>query len=152
MEIQLGDSCKLRCWSRDDIPSLVRYANNRSVWLNLMDKFPHPYGEDDARDWIGIVGSQKPTTNFAIAFEDEAIGGIGFTLQADVHFRSAEAGYWLAEPFWGRGIATLALKPWWNMPLLITIWFGYMLTFSTGTPHRQGCLRKQDSPLRLALE
>ena len=27
-----------------------------------------------------------------------------------IHRRSAEIGYWLGEPFWGRGIATAALR------------------------------------------
>ncbi len=27
-----------------------------------------------------------------------------------MHRRSAEIGYWLAEPYWGRGIATRALR------------------------------------------
>src|SRR5207247_5429960 len=36
-------------------------------------------------------------------------GGIGFQLQGDVERVSAEIGYWLGEPFWGRGIVTDAL-------------------------------------------
>jgi ribosomal-protein-alanine N-acetyltransferase len=55
-----------------------------------------------------VVGS-KPETNFAIAVKDDAIGGIGFSMQADVSYRSAEIGYWLGEEFWGRGLATEAL-------------------------------------------
>jgi RimJ/RimL family protein N-acetyltransferase len=46
---------------------------------------------------------------FAIAVEDEAVGGIGFTVLTDVERVSAEIGYWLGEPFWGRGIVTEAL-------------------------------------------
>ena len=37
------------------------------------------------------------------------MGGIGFQLLGDVERVSAEIGYWLGEPFWGRGIATEAL-------------------------------------------
>ena len=48
--------------------------------------------------------------NCAIVVSDEAIGGIGLTLGTDVFRRSAEIGYWLGEPFWGRGIATEALR------------------------------------------
>jgi len=110
MEIQLGDGYKLRRWSQDDIPSLVKYADNRSIWLNLTDTFPHPYTEDDARDWVGIQEKQEPQNSFVIAYENELIGATGFRLGSDAHFRSAEVGYWLAEPFWGRGIATLALN------------------------------------------
>jgi len=87
----------------------VRHANNRNVWLNLRDRFPYPYTTSDARSWLEMVVGNKPETNFAIAVLDEAVGGIGFTVQPDVGRRSAEIGYWLGEEFWGRGIATEAL-------------------------------------------
>src|SRR5262249_47381714 len=53
--------------------------------------------------------SRSPETTFAIAVNDEAIGSIGFVLHRDVERVSAEIGYWLAEPFWGRGITPEAL-------------------------------------------
>ncbi|MFX6949463.1 GNAT family protein, partial [Acinetobacter baumannii] len=40
----------------------------------------------------------------------QAIGGIGLILNSDVYIMSAEIGYWLAEPFWGQGIATEAVR------------------------------------------
>ena len=52
-----------------DCDSLVRYANNRNVWLNLEDRFPHPYTKDDAKRWLEIATEIKPETNFAIAVE-----------------------------------------------------------------------------------
>lgn len=101
----------LRAWRRSDIPSLVRYANNRKIWLNLRDVFPHPYMHAEAEKWIAICESnQGPATQFAIELQDEAIGGIGCRLLDDVNCKTAEVGYWLGEPFWGRGIATAALK------------------------------------------
>jgi len=42
----------LRPWRRGDEPSLVRYANNRNIWRNLRDRFPHPYTAADADAWI----------------------------------------------------------------------------------------------------
>jgi RimJ/RimL family protein N-acetyltransferase len=38
------------------------------------------------------------------------VGGIGIEPGTDVFRRSAEIGYWLGEPFWGRGLATEALR------------------------------------------
>jgi ribosomal-protein-alanine N-acetyltransferase len=38
------------------------------------------------------------------------VGSIGLRLQADVYRRTAEIGYWLAEPYWGRGIMTEAVR------------------------------------------
>ena len=108
MEIDLT-TCKIRSWNWQDLASIARHANNRKVWINLRDGFPHPYTVADARNWLKIVTEYQPETNFAIVVKDEAVGGIGFTLQQDVAYRSAEIGYWLGEEYWGRGIATEVL-------------------------------------------
>ena len=109
MELQIGDWA-LREWRADDIPSLVRHANNRNVWINLRDRFPHPYTKADGEAWLALRAKDVAQTQFAIASPGEAIGGIGVELQSDDHRRSAEIGYWLAEPFWNRGIMTLAAR------------------------------------------
>jgi RimJ/RimL family protein N-acetyltransferase len=102
-------TCEIRSWRTSDIESLVKYANNRNIWINLRDRFPHPYSTRDGRAFIRLAREQRPETAFAIAVNGEAAGGIGFQLQGDVERVSAEIGYWLGEPFWGRGIATEAL-------------------------------------------
>ncbi len=109
MELDLG-SCTLRSWRSDDEDSLVRHADDRDVWINLRDRFPHPYTRDDARAWLRLVAESTPETSFAVAVAGEAVGGIGITLQDDVSRRSAEIGYWLSRAYWGRGIATAAVR------------------------------------------
>jgi RimJ/RimL family protein N-acetyltransferase len=108
MKIEFGD-CHIREYDADDAPALVRYANNHKVWRNLRDRFPHPYTHRDAFRWLRQVGRQIPAHDFAIATEKELIGAIGLQFQDDVHRRSAEIGYWLGEPHWGKGIATRAV-------------------------------------------
>ena len=102
-------SCEVRSWQATDGPSLVTHANNRKVWANLRDRFPHPYTTRDGQTFIKQARSMRPETFFAIAVSGEACGGIGFALQSDVDRVSAEVGYWLGEAYWGRGIATDAL-------------------------------------------
>ncbi len=102
-------SCEVRSWRTSDVDSLARYANNRKIWLNLRDAFPHPYTKHDAREFIRAVRQRTPETTLAIAMGGEAVGSVGFVLHPDVERVSAEIGYWLAEPFWGRGITTEAL-------------------------------------------
>ena len=102
--------CTLRPWRVGDEASLVHYADNRNVWRNLKDRFPSPYTAADADAWIKRASEQAPATSFAIVVEGAAVGGIGIELGTDVFRRSAEIGYWLGEPFWGRGIATEALR------------------------------------------
>jgi [ribosomal protein S5]-alanine N-acetyltransferase len=99
----------VRSWRPADADSLALYANNRRIWINLRDAFPHPYTIHDAREFIRAIRSRSPETTFAIAVDDEAVGSIGFVLHRDVERVSAEIGYWLAEPFWGRGITAEAL-------------------------------------------
>lgn len=108
MEVRLS-SCTVRPWRRGDVESLARHADDRGVWINLRDLFPHPYTESDARDWIARSRKVDPPRHFAIAVEGEAVGGIGFDPMTDVHRRTAEIGYWLGRDCWGRGIATEAV-------------------------------------------
>ena len=109
MRIELGD-CELRAYEPGDVTSLARAANNPRVAAQLRDRFPHPYTEADARAWIAVVTAQQPVTSFAIATPHAVIGGIGLEPQPDVHRHTAELGYWLAEPYWRRGIATRAVQ------------------------------------------
>lgn len=109
MQIAL-ERCRVRSWRRGDEASLVKHANNRHVWINLRDRFPHPYTSDDAARWMAWVLAERPETNFAVAVGEDAVGGVGYEIQPDVHRRSAEIGYWLGEAYWGRGIMTEAVR------------------------------------------
>ena len=100
---------EIRSWQASDLESLVTHANNRNIWINLRDRFPHPYTTRDGSAFLRHTREQRPETAFAIAVNGEAVGGIGFQVRGDVERVSAEIGYWLGEPFWGRGITTEAL-------------------------------------------
>jgi RimJ/RimL family protein N-acetyltransferase len=109
MEIKL-ERCTLRPFRRGDEEDTARQANNPNVALHLRDRFPQPYGLSDAAEWISHTAAESPPLNFAICLEDRPIGGIGLTPGSDIHRVSAEVGYWLGEPVWGRGIASCALR------------------------------------------
>jgi RimJ/RimL family protein N-acetyltransferase len=109
MELKLK-TCTIRPWRRGDEKSLARHANNYNVWRNVRDRFPHPYTVKDAQEWINQAAAEYPQTNFAIAIDGEAGGGIGLMLQEDIHRCAAEIGYWLGEDFWGRGIMSEAVS------------------------------------------
>jgi RimJ/RimL family protein N-acetyltransferase len=100
----------VRDWRQDDAPSLAQHANDRRIWLNMRDAFPHPYTLSDAEAFLAFVAAMQPRSFFAIVQADQAIGGIGYTLHHDVERISAEIGYWLGTAFWGRGIMTTALR------------------------------------------
>ncbi|MEW6130574.1 MAG: GNAT family protein [Acidobacteriota bacterium] len=109
MELKF-ENFTLRNFRAGDEPSMAHHANNRKIWRNLRDRFPHPYTLDDATWWIQYANSTIPVTNFAIAVDSEVVGGIGLILRDDVYRRSAEIGYWLGEEFWGKGMVTQAVR------------------------------------------
>ena len=101
--------CVVRSWQRADVSSLVSHANDRDIWLNLRDRFPHPYTRKDGVGFVKLARAMRPEVHFAIDVSGEAVGAIGFLLRDDVDRVSAEVGYWLGRAHWGRGIATEAL-------------------------------------------
>ena len=102
--------CLLRPLVASDAQSLARYANNSEVARNLRDRFPHPYKQSDADEYIAHVAKRPIQTSFGIVVDNEAIGSITLMLGDDIARRSAEIGYWIGQPFWGRGIATEAVR------------------------------------------
>lgn len=93
-----------------DTSQLAKLANNKNIFDNLRDSFPHPYGESDAELFINSTSQENPKQNFAIEYSGNLCGVIGLIIQNDVYSKSAEIGYWIGESFWGKGIATTAIK------------------------------------------
>lgn len=104
-------SAILRDWTADDAPALARHANNPQVARSMRDAFPHPYTIRDAKAFIALAtAGDSPALLLAIEVDGEAAGGIGVHPLEDVYRGTAEIGYWLSEAYWGRGIATDAVR------------------------------------------
>ena len=105
--------CTIREWRESDAPALAAAINNPRVHDNLRDGIPFPYTVDDALDFIRAMLARDRTQQFAfaVALDDgRAIGSIGVTRGQNIHFRTAELGYYIAEPYWGQGFATCAVR------------------------------------------
>ena len=87
--------CLVRPWRPDDKPALLRHANNRNVWRNLAHRFPHPYTEADADDWLTKFSRQPGCLRWAIDVNGEAVGGIGAEPGEGIFGKTANFGYWL---------------------------------------------------------
>jgi RimJ/RimL family protein N-acetyltransferase len=108
MELKDG-KIRLRPLRYADRDLLASLANNKKIWNNLRDMFPHPYTLEEAEKFLDMVKQQEPLITFAIEYEFQFCGVIGLLLQQDVYRKSAEIGYWIGEPYWGKGIVTKAL-------------------------------------------
>jgi len=109
VELRAGPAV-IRGWRSSDAEGLARQANDRRIWLNMRDAFPHPYGIGDAERFIEKALGMSPQTYFAIEVSGAVGGGIGYTLHTDVERVGAEVGYWVGAEYWGRGIATAAVR------------------------------------------
>jgi ribosomal-protein-alanine N-acetyltransferase len=99
----------LRPWNINDLESLVKFADNHNIAKFMTDQFPHPYTHENGKAFIGFATKDDPVHIFAIDVDGQASGGIGIHPQTDVLRKNAELGYWLAEPFWGKGIISKAI-------------------------------------------
>lgn len=105
-------TCKIRKWQLSDARDLASALSNTKIQDNLRDGLPYPYTEKDAVEYITAMLSadENETFAFAITIDDKVIGSIGAFRQGNIHRRTAELGYYLAEDNWGKGIMTQAVK------------------------------------------
>ena len=109
MEIQCA-TCLLRPLVPADAAAIARHANDRDIWLNLRDLFPHPYSERDAEEYIASASARPVQSSFGIIVDDEPAGNVSLRPGTDIERQSAEIGYWLGRAFWGRGVMTEAVR------------------------------------------
>lgn len=105
-----GESCLLRPYALGDASWLLDLAGDYDVVRWMAASFPHPYTETDALDWVARASEERPCENFVIEFAGEPAGGIGMRPQGGESRGVAEFGYWLGRRFWGRGLATAAIR------------------------------------------
>ena len=103
MPIHLKHSI-IRPLTMADAEHLAIMANNVRIWNQVRNAFPQPYWYMDAVRYISSLEAQDPLTTFCIEVDGRCAGVCGLKLQSDYFHRSAELGYWLGEPYWGRGI------------------------------------------------
>lgn len=96
----------LRQWLLSDEASLIRYADNPRVSQFLSDRFAYPYEVEYARKWLNHQTQKTIIDNLVIDIDGELVGGIGIEFRQDIFRKTALIGYWLGEPFWGKGMMT----------------------------------------------
>ncbi len=101
---------RLRPFRRSDADALCRLGDDREVWRNLRDGFPHPYDDAAADSFLDVACGEAGAGLFAIEADGVLAGGAGLHRQHDVARRGLEVGYWLGRPFWDQGIATAAVS------------------------------------------
>lgn len=115
MNLQINDSYFISDIAPSDKPAYLEYLQEKQIYDQTL-AIPYPYTDADADWWINhnleaTALQNGRSVNWAVRRGDgKLIGGIGFLgLKIDQDFK-AELGYWLAKPYWHRGIMTEAVK------------------------------------------
>lgn len=105
-------TCTIRKWKLTDANDLAAILSNPKILDNLRDGLPYPYTAQDGRDYISAMLSADPNNTFAFAItvNGKTVGSIAAFRQDNIHHKTAELGYYLAEPYWGNGIMTHAVQ------------------------------------------
>lgn len=101
----------LRAMTAEDIPALVKYANNPKIAERVLN-IPYPYREHDAIFRMSkVLQGFNRNTHFSFAMiltaAQELVGEIG--LYPMPENKQGQMAYWVAEPYWGRGLASEAV-------------------------------------------
>lgn len=91
------------------VEEFAKIKNNPGVLNNGYDKTPNPYTLKDAEEFFTVQVSQNPAKRFLIFYNNDLAGEIGISMKEDVFRLTAEIGYFIGEPFWGKGLASNAI-------------------------------------------
>jgi [ribosomal protein S5]-alanine N-acetyltransferase len=96
----------LRAWRMSDAPDLARHADNPEIGRWMSDSFPLRYTLEIAEQWVTRGHIEFGGDNWAIAHQDQAVGGCGIHPGSGPFVCVAEVGWWLAQAHWGRGVGS----------------------------------------------
>jgi len=95
----------LRAPRHEDIKAIAVLTNDRRIAENTA-RIPHPYGVDDAKQFVATVNARDGEVCFVILLDGNLIGACGIDPRDD----APDLGYWLGARYWGRGFATEAVR------------------------------------------
>ena len=102
----------LRRWRESDAEALYRYASDPEVGPRA--GWPPHKSVEESHEIIRTVFNTETMWAMVWKETDEAIGCVGYLPASASNLKIAddecEVGYWIARPYWGRGICTEALR------------------------------------------
>jgi RimJ/RimL family protein N-acetyltransferase len=113
-KIQVTDEIHLSEVQSSDQAACVEYLNEPEIYDRTL-RIPRPYKARDFEEWFKNVQTSTQLLGMPAHFAirpatEKMIGGIGFTGLESGKCHCSEIGYWLARPYWGRGIMTAVLR------------------------------------------
>ena len=127
------DRLILRPWEDSDAEALFRYASDPDVGPRA--GWPPHKDIEESRRVIRDIFTNDRTWAVTLRETGEAIGCMGYFIHGESNIpigeEDAEIGYWIAKPYWNRGIATEALRAMidycFNVKGFLTLWSDFFI-------------------------
>ncbi|NLT58840.1 MAG: GNAT family N-acetyltransferase [Clostridiales bacterium] len=112
VKAQLPGNLHLRPYQVEDVPQILRLLDNPKMGATLSDRYSYPYTQEQAEAMVSFMVSADRRENLqqVILVDGEVAGSVGISRREGVYRQTADVGYWVGEPFWGRGIMTAVLQ------------------------------------------
>ena len=152
------DRLILRPWQDSDAEALFRYASDPDVGPRA--GWPPHKDIEESRRVIRDIFTNDRTWAVTLRETGEAIGCMGYFIHGESNIpigeEDAEIGYWIAKPYWNRGIATEALRAMidycFNVKGFLTLWSDFFIDNPASGRVMEKCeLQKLLSDQRLTL-
>lgn len=102
----------LRPWRESDAATLFKYASDPDV--GPLAGWPPHQSVDESLELIKTVFSGEGMWAVELKETSEAIGCVGYlpasASNLDIDENQCEVGYWIAKPYWDKGICTEAMR------------------------------------------
>ena len=98
----------LRAPGPEDAPTIARLAADPAIARNTT-RMPSPYGLEDATAFVTAVAAQDPKAGYTFLLDHDDHGPVGVIGAFYSNDPLPEIGYWIGQPYWGRGLATEAV-------------------------------------------
>lgn len=116
MKLKINDVYYISDIVPSDKPAYLEHLKEKQIYDQTL-AIPYPYTEEDADWWINhnieaVKAQDGRSVEWAIrrSKDDYLIGGVGFLGLTIGESHAAELGYWLAKPYWNKGLMTEAVK------------------------------------------
>lgn len=110
-ELRVGEGATvLRSWRTEDAAGLARLGDDEAVAADMMDAFPSPFTLERAKAYIAAAGGGEGKLLLAVERDGELAGSVGAFFSGDVYRLNASIAYFVGRGFWGRGVATEAIR------------------------------------------
>jgi len=114
MKIVVNEQISLSEFRSLDKDALVAHLNDRDIYDRTL-RIPFPYTQNHADEWLAQIAKNtqqqgQPVTLAIRSGNDALLGACGFDGFQVGKSHRAEIGYWVAKPFWGRGIMTAVVQ------------------------------------------